>query len=225
MEFLHKFHSDCKAYTGYPGNHNFYVCKGKIAPSQKLKSRYKKIVQHYPEKLTSFLDLSSCRGYFVLSASEVPSCERSLGIDINVEDVSTCKKLKRQFGLTKSQFEIMTLSDLAEHIGSFGGPFQTVVLANTYQYLYFGSDFGPGYLSHDKIFEYISQVCSDTFIYTNRSERDDCQNRTQVAQAGKLADLYNKEAILKAASKYFELIAEDTIGKYPLWVFQRRTHN
>ena len=222
MEFLHKFHQNCTAYKGYPGNHNFYVCGGKLSPGRRLKSRYKVMAKHYPEKIKSFLDLSSCRGYFVLTASQSPSCERSLGIDINVEDVATCKSLKKQFSLNKSQFEIMTLSDLAQNIESFGGAFQTVVLANTYQYLYFGSDFGPGYLSHDKIFEYISRVCSDRFIYSNRSEKEDCQNVTQVEAAGKLADFYNKKDILAAASKYFDLIAEDTIGKYPLLVFQRK---
>lgn len=221
MEFLHKFHKNCVPYVGYPGNHNFYVCKGKIIPNKRLASRFKTITTHYPKNLNSFLDLSSCRGYFVLSASQQPHSHRNLGIDINAEEINICKNLKKQFNLPNSQFEIMTLLDLAQNIDNFGSAFQTVLLANTYQYLYFGSDFGLGYGSHEKIFDYINQVCSERFIFTNRAEEEHCQNRTQVESSGELAKNYNREAILKAASRYFKLSHETKIGKYPLWVFDK----
>lgn len=222
MDFLHTLHKDCTAHIGYPGNHDLFVCRGKLVPGRKLHARYKTLSKYYPKQLKSFLDLSSCRGYFVLTASKTASCERSLGIDVNSDEIQLCKNLKEQLNLPKSQFEKKTLSELADNIEQFGGPYQTVMLANTYQYLYFGSELAPGYLSHDKIFEYFSRVCSGRFIFTNRVEKSDCQNKTQVMAAGHLAEDYNRDAILKSASKYFKLMAEERIGKYPLFVFERK---
>lgn len=222
MDFRHKFHRNCTPLLGYPGNHDLFVCNGKLTPGRKLKSRYKIFHPLYPQTLKSFLDLSSCRGYFVLNASQQPSCERSLGIDVNASEIELCKKLKQQFNATNAQFALLQLDTLADQIDQFGGPFQTVLLANTYQYLFFGSDIGPAYLSHEKIFDYLNRVCSKRLIFSNRVEKSDCQNTKYVEAAGEMAEDYNREALLKAASKYFTVTYESKIGKYPLFVLDKR---
>jgi len=222
MDFLHKFHRNCESHVGYPGNHDLFVCRGKLTPGRKLKERHKIFSNHYPRNLKSFLDLSSCRGYFVLNASQQSTCERSLGIDVNTQEIELCRQFKQKFNLPNSRFELLTLEDLAKNIDNFGGAFQTVLLANTYQYLYFGSDIGPAYLSHERIFEYLSKVCGERLIFTNRVEKSDCQNTKYVEAAGTCAELYTRQELLDAASKYFTLTFESQIGKYPLFVLDKR---
>lgn len=222
MDFLHRFHKHCDAYVGYPGNHNLYVCDGKIKPSRQLNFRYQRIAAHYPQPLTSFLDLSSCKGYFVFKASEASSCERSVGIDVNVDNIALSNKLGQQLGYTNTRFEELTLMQLADNIEQYGGAFQTVVLVNTYQYLYFGSKLGAGSFSHDKLFEAISKVCAQRFIFNNRVELENCQNKVQVAAIENTATQnYNRQSILDAASRYFKVKFESTLGRYPLWVFEK----
>jgi len=229
---LHKFHQhnieeispEMREYIencGYPKNHKFFICNKKLLPTHKLSARIRKISKLYPDRLESFLDLSCCRGFFVFSASQHSSCQRALGIDVDPVNIEACSALKTYLNLEKSQFALLTLDKLAKQIQNFGGAYQTVLLANTYQYLFFGSDGWPGYLSHEKIFGYLSEICSNRLIFSNRIELSHCQNKTQIEQAGSLAKHYTPQAIITAAEKYFNVIPHGKIGRYPLWVLER----
>lgn len=230
---LHKYHqhnddgisSQMREYIencGYPRNHQFFICNKKLLPTRKLITRVRKISALYPDVLESFLDLSCCRGFFIFSANQVASCQRSLGIDVNPINIEACQVLKNYLKLDKPKFELLTLDKLAGQIQDFGGAYQTVLLANTYQYLFFGSDGWPGYLSHEKIFAYLSQICANRLIFSNRAELEHCQNKAQIKEAGIIAQQYNSHAIITAAEKYFNVIPRGNIGHYPLWVLERR---
>jgi hypothetical protein len=230
---LHKFHHhsseelapdirDYIEYSGYPRNHTFFICDKQLLPTYKLSQRYQKIARLYPTPLESFLDLSCCRGFFIFSSAQDIYCQRSLGIDVDPVNIEACRALKTYLNMDKPQFELLTLETLSEQIQNFGGPFQTVLLANTYQYLFFGSDQWPGYLSHDTIFAYLNKICSDSIIFSNRTEVSECQNKLQIQQAGNIVRQYNSDALMTAAEKYFEVIPHKKIGRYPLWLLRRR---
>jgi hypothetical protein len=203
---------------GYPRNHTYYICKNNLLPEGKLASRAKKISSLYPEKLTSLLDLSSCKGFFVLAAN----CERKLGIDVNLQNIEVGKALKNYLNQKNTQFELLTLDKLSEKIHSYGSAYQTVLLINTYQYLFFGSELAPGFLSHEKIFSYLNQICSDRIIFNNRIELDRCQNKKQVKESGEIAKQYNQDSLITAAEKYFDVIPQGKIGREPLLVFKKK---
>ena len=206
--------------ASYPNNHNYLFKSDRPVPKRQLKARYNKIRKLYPKNFESLLDLSSCKGFFVFAAETYQNAERCLGIDISEKFVDTSNSIKEAFHFEKSRFELMQLYELAERIDEFGGPFQTALLINCYQYIYFGSDLSPPcYESHEEYFALIRKVCNGRLIFNNRVEKKHCQNVSEVERAGEKALVYNAEAIIEAASKYFKFTDHGSIGRYPLWTF------
>lgn len=204
--------------ASYPNNHNYKVKGDRLVPTRELAKRYKRVREFYPEPLTSFLDIGSCKGFFVFDASKEAECTRSLGIDVYQRDIDICRWLQERLGNKKVQFEFMRLHELADRIDEFGGPFQTVLMLNMYQYLYFGSVRNPDrYLNHDEIFKHLAKVCSHRIIFNNRIRIEDCQNVNQIDQASEHSQNYTEEKLLEAASKYFKVVQHGTFGRYPLW--------
>src|SRR4029079_10183381 len=125
------------------------------------------------------------------------SCARALGIDLSDECLDVCRKLNTQFDRSEHvNFARLTLPELADRIDEFGGPFQTVLLLNTYQYLFFGSTVAPAVgQNHREIFRLLRRVCSGRLVFHNRLSLDDLQSDPQerAARAGTGA-LYNPEA-------------------------------
>ena len=203
--------------SGYPSNHTYKIRNGKLSPRYKLAKRYKKIRTLFPETLTSLVEIGCSKGFFVFEASHLHSCAKSLGIDVNGYDISVCRWVKEKLQNTRATFEKMQLHTLAEQIEAFGGPFQTVLILNTYQYLYFGSDtFFSCYLDNEKIFQYLRKICSGRIIFNNRMELHDCQNTKPISQSGKRGKHYTEKNIVEAASRYFTVKNHGQIGKYPL---------
>lgn len=207
----------------YPNNLNFSIRGRQLVPHRQLARRGAALMGHYPKPLTSLLDLSSSKGYFVLAAAQQPECRRALGIDVFEHDISVSRTLASHLQIPNTRFEVLKLHELAASIGKFGGPFDAALLVNTYQYLFFGSDRAADcYESHERIFELIRQTCSGRLIFNNRTELKDCQNREAVARAGARANDYTTEKILAAAGKYFKPVVQDVLGRYPLWVLEAK---
>lgn len=210
--------------NSYPHNHDYRITGGKLAPRCKLWVRLRKLIPLYPSPLTSLLDLSCCKGYFVAHAAMQPSCRRALGIDIHEPDLLACEAVKAHLGLSQARFERLRLHELASGIDDFGGPFQTVLLINTYQYLYFGSPRSPEcYLSHDEIFRQIRRVCHGRVIFNNRTELHRVQKygREKARELGH-EGCYNTAAVKDAAAKYFRVNEHGTCGRYVLWTLEAR---
>lgn len=202
--------------NSYPSNHTYQLSDQTIKPKRKLASRCKKIFPLYPENNASFAEIGCSKGYFVFAASEMPSCTRSLGIDVTEEGVNVCRTIQAYLNNTRTAFEKLRLHELAERIDEFGGSFQTVTVLNTYQYLFFGSDvFQEGYLDHDLIFKNLRKICHQRVIFNNRLDLKDCQNVKWIEQSG-CGDNYSREKILEAASRYFKVTQRGSIGRYPL---------
>lgn len=211
------------AENAYPSNHTYQIKKGLLVPKRELHKRYKLIHKLYPTPVTSLLDISSSKGFFVFDAARMPTCSRALGIDINEYDIRFSEALKQHTHAEKTQFARLTLRELAERIDEFGGPFQTALIINCYQYLYFGSDICPlAHDTHEEIFALMRRVCSGRIIFNNRVSLADCQNTTQVAQSPDKANRYSPVEIFTAAEKYFKVTQHGKIGKYPLCTMDAR---
>ncbi|HSW70673.1 MAG TPA: hypothetical protein VLH77_01685 [Gammaproteobacteria bacterium] len=204
--------------AAYPNNHNYKVKNNHLFPTRELAKRYHRIRSLFPEPLSSFLDIGSSKGFFVFMASEDPHCTRCLGIDVYQYDLEVCRWLKDYLHNDKVHFEFLRLHELAERIAEFGGPFQTVLMLNMYQYLYFGSARNPDhYLDHDEIFKHLRKICSERIIFNNRVNLEDCQNVKQIERAKEYSQNYSEEKIIAAASRYFNVVPHGKIGQYPLW--------
>lgn len=210
------------AANSYPSNHTFQLKNGRLFPKKKLTKRFKSLSKLYPTTLTSLLDIGCSKGFFVFNAALEKNCERALGIDITTKEIHFCNEVKNYLQADKARFELMRLDELVKRVTEFGGPFQTVLVVNLYQYLFFGSDqFSGCYLNHDMIFKYLSEICSERIIFNNRVDLADCQNQVWVEQAGKDKELYTEEHILKAASHYFKVKNHGLYGRYPLWLLEK----
>lgn len=208
----------------YPSNHNYRVRGAKLAARRKLAARYRKQVAYYLNPLSSLLDLSCSKGFYVLSAATRRGCERAAGIDICDEELRACEAVRSHLGLANASFANLKLHQLAERIDEFGGPFQMVLLCNSYQYLFFGSQRSPDrYESHAEIFGLIRKVCSGRVIFNNRTDLEDCQRSTQddARASGREAD-FNARAIAEAASRHFIVAQHGNVGGYPLWTLDVR---
>lgn len=204
--------------NSYPHNHNYTVRAGRLVPRDKLRERSGLLRGFYPKPLDSFLDLSCSKGYFVLDAANDNRCFRALGIDIDERELKVCRSVSRHLH-RPCRFERAHLHELAEQIHDYGGPFQTVLLINCYQYLYFGSPRSPVcYRDHDRIFKLVRQVCSGRVLFSNRMEIEQVQRhcRTEAARIGH-SHRYTEASIRRAASQHFQVTQVGTINNLPLW--------
>lgn len=210
--------------SSYPHNHDYRVLRGQLKPRWKLWRRLGRLRRLYPEPLEELLDLSSCKGFFVLDAAQRPSCKRALGIDIHAPDLDASRAVAEHLGVSGARFEELTLSGLAESIDEFGGPFQTTLLVNTYPYLYFGSDRSDEHVpDHDELFRRMASVTSERLIFSNRIEfgvlpRHIQRRATELGLAGS----YDGEAIRAAAERHFEVEEQRPLGRIPLWLLRAK---
>ena len=205
----------------YPHNHTYTALADRLVPNHKLAVRVAGLARYYPVPLTSLLDLSCSKGFFVFHAAAQETCERALGIDLSDECLDICRLLRARFSKkSRVDFARLTLPELAARIGEFGGPFQTVLLLNTYQYLFFGSSVAPPVgQDHREIFRVLRAVCSGRLLFHNRLSLADLQSDPQerAASAGTGA-LYRPDAIREAAAEFFRVT---TLGNWlgrPVWL-------
>jgi hypothetical protein len=211
--------------NSYPRNHTYTPQDDRLVPNRRLAVRVAGLARYYPRPLTSLLDLSCSKGFFVFYAAAIASCERAMGVDLNDQCLNACQQLRTRFNKAERVcFERLTLSELAASIGKFGGPFQTVLLINTYQYLFFGSALAPA-LSHDhrEIFRLLRTVCSGRLVFHNRVSLDDVQSNPQeravLAGTGRL---YHSEAIRRAAAEFFQVTTLRRWLGRPVWLLDAR---
>src|SRR6185295_13980298 len=179
---------------------------------------YKKIIRFYPNPLTSLLDIGCAKGFFVFAASMMSS-ERNVGIDVHTDDIAVCQWVKTQLNHS-AVFEKIHLQQFANTIQHYGGSFQTVLVLNTYQYLYFGSrDYPTHYPDHDFIFQQLQKICHGKIIFNNRLNYAECQSQIKsMNHAPSVCESYSEEVIKAVAKKYFVVREQGELGGYPLWI-------
>ena len=217
---------EVESYVGdsYPHNIDYEVADGRLFPGRKLSQRFGPISRGYASPLVDLLDLSCSKGYFVLEAAGRPECRRALGIDVHEPDLLASRAVAAHLGLERADFRELTLTQLAERLPEFGGPFETVLLINTYPYLYFGSNRSDSHLpDHAQLFRLLSELGSRRVIFSNRIEFERCPRHIQArAHELGLAEGYTPEAIRAACERYFVIEEQAPLGKIPLWFLTRR---
>ncbi len=208
----------------YPHNLDYSVRKGKLKPSFKLWRRFRRLRRLYPDTRGDLLDLSSCKGFFVLEAAQHPTCKRAMGIDIHEPDLRASRAVAKHLKLVNARFEELTLPKLATGIEYFDGAFESVLLINTYPYLFLGSERSESHVpDHRKLFEYLAMVTSERLIFSNRVEFSTLPRHIQKrAKDLKLDGEYNPASIRDAAQEFFHLREERSLGRIPLWVLSPR---
>ena len=162
-----------KELIGYPRNHVYRLHGKQLTPSFSLYRRLRELLPAYPDGLESFLDVSCCRGYFVLDAARRPSCRIAVGIDVHEPFVTVSKHVSGRLGTANTAFYCADLRTISADPESFGGPFQVVLMLNTYHYAYWGSESYPdAFGDHREIMRCLSQICADRLIFSARLEVD-----------------------------------------------------
>lgn len=210
--------------SSYPHNLDYRVRRGALRPRWKLRRRLKRLLPLYTEPLESLLDLSSSKGYFVLEAAARSTCTRALGIDVHEPDLEASRAVAEHLGLERARFERSTLRELADRIDDLGGPFGTVLLVNTYPYLFYGSDRAESVAAdHGELFELLARVTSDRLIFSNRVDLAALPRHIQArATDAGLEDGYDAPRIRAAAEAHFHVEPRRALGKIPLWLLSRR---
>jgi hypothetical protein len=205
--------------SSYPSNHNYVLNQGQLIALRKLEKRYRDIAAFYPEDMQSLLDISCSKGYFVFDAILSYGCKRSMGIDVLEHELDACATVQKYLNDDIARFEQIRLHELANRIEDFGGPFDAVLVINCYQHLYFGSSrFVESYMSHDRIFRNLREVCNGRVIFSNRIDVDHLQDYpANIAKGPNMKETYDEAMVFTAASKYFKVKRAGKLGRYPLW--------
>lgn len=215
----------------YPHNHDYRVSGSKLRPSLQLWRRWRKLRKHYryssgPDgrpRMDSLLDLSSCKGFFVLDAAQRLGARRVLGVDVHDLDLEASRAAAAHLGLGRARFEKLHLDELVERGEQ---PFETALLINTYPYLFFGSQRDPHHFGdHERIFDLIAELITPggRLIFSNRVELERCPGHIQdLAHERGLAGEYDERRVRDAATRHFHIEVHGSLGRIPLWVLERR---
>lgn len=201
----------------YPSNHNWTIRRGQPRACRQLRRRVKQLRRLYPARVDSFLDLSSCKGWFVLDAARA-GATRVLGIDIHDEDLAASRAALDVLGHPDVELRRAHLHEL---VASAPEPFDLALLINTYQYLFYGSRREPhGYLDHERIFDHLAALVrpGGTLLFSNRVTYARLPgNVKERAEELGLPHAYHEEAIRAAAERHFTIEERGKLGRIPLW--------
>jgi hypothetical protein len=213
-----------KLLIGYPRNHDYRIRKKKLFPSFKLYERLKLVTSLYPEKLERFIDIGSCRGFYVMEAAQRPHCQVSVGIDVYEPFVTISNKVREYLDIKNADFYLATLDKVSNKPEAYGGPFQTVLLIGVYHYLFWGSKLSStAYYSHREILNKLSKISTDRLIFSARLEVD--RLPTVLKEKAKMLGnkiTYNTAYFLKRAEQFFEVRQAGYLGRYPLFVMSKK---
>jgi hypothetical protein len=175
--------------------------------------------------VTSLLDIGCCRGWFVINAAMEQTCERATGVDVVQGFIDAANDAKRELKLDKAQFEFAFLDDIAGDPVKFHTPYQTIVLLNTYHYMFWGSDYSEKHWpDHDYLWRTLAGICTDRVIFMSPLEVADCPSDIS-KRAGEHPDWaarYTTEQVLESAGKFFDVSLETYLGLRPLYLMRKK---
>ena len=211
-------------FHGYPQNHNFSIGKNKLIPGWKLFERLELIKKCYPDLVTSLLDISSCRGFYILDACSREELEYAVGIDVVESFVDESNAAKMILHEDKAHFEISTLEEIHNKIGVDFNPFQITLCTGSYHYFYWGSAHNPtAYMNHDKILGMLADITDQRLIFSGRLDvKNLVDHPKRIASTHPQRDLYTTEEFINCANKYFNVSLEGHLGKSQLFVMDKK---
>jgi hypothetical protein len=212
--------------TGHRNRHIYRITEdGKTFTTSQMDQRYRLVSRLYPERLTSLLDIGCCRGWFVVQAALRPECEKATGVDVVQGFIDAANKAKDLLKLDKAQFDFAYLDDLASDPVRFRTPYQTIVLLNTYHYMYWGSSYSDNHKpDHDYLLRTLAAMCTDRMLFMSPLEVEDCPS--DIARRAKdhpeWAAGFTTEQFLEAAKRYFDVTPQGLLGLRPLYLMKKR---
>lgn len=191
---------------GYPRNHEYLVRDGEIIPRRMLRRRIAAIAPALPTRLGKFLDVGSCKGFFVLQAAAAPECPLAVGIDVHQPFIDISNQVRDHLGRGKARFHLASLDEVAEQPQRFGGPFNTVQVVSTYHYLFWGSELEEkAFGRHDSILNMLASLCGRFLVFANPLEIRDCPAIIQKKASLHGARDFTHDAFLHAADRHFDV--------------------
>ena len=211
--------------VGHRTRHTYRIADGKVFTTFQMDQRWKIVAKLYPEKLTSLLDIGCCRGWFVIRAAMEPTCERATGVDVVQGFIDAANDAKRELKLDNAQFEYAFLDDIAGDPVKFRTPYQTIVLLNTYHYMYWGSGYsGKHWADHDYLLRTLASVCTDRIIFMSPLEIKDCPSdiAKRAREHPEWAPDFTTEKFLEVAGRYFDVSHQSYLGIRPLYLLKKK---
>ena len=204
--------------------HTFQIVDNMVLSTSQMELRWKVVTSLYPKKLTSLLDIGCCRGWFIVKAAMLPECEAALGIDVVPEFIDAANEAKRLLKLDRAQFEYAFLSDLERDPQKYRLPYQTLLLINTYHYLYWGSRCPTHWPDHDYLLRTLATMCTDRMLLMSPLEVSECPS--DIAERARehpdWAEQYTTSRFLEIASRYFDVSLERYLGIRPLYLMKKK---
>lgn len=218
------FDKNSLKFYGYPSNHNFSIGNNKMIPEWSLFERWELIKQCYPALVTSYLDVSSCRGFYVLDACSREEMEYAYGIDVVESFIDESNAVKNILHEDKAYFEISTLEEIRNKIGIDFKPFQITLCTGSYHYFYWGSGQNlTAYMDHDKILGMLADITEQRLIFSGRLDLENLVGHPKrIASTHPQRELYNTEEFINCANKYFNVSHEGYLGKSQLFVMDKK---
>jgi len=210
---------------GHRTRHTFQIADDKVLSTHQMELRWKIVASLYPKKLASLLDIGCCRGWFIFKAAMLPECEAALGVDVVPEFIDAANEAKRVLKLDKAQFEYAVLSDLERNRHKYRLPYQTLLLINTYHYMYWGSEYCPTHWpDHDYLLRTLASMCTDRMLLMSPLEINECPSdiAARAREHPDWAQQYTSLKFFDIASRYFDVSLERYLGVRPLYLMKKR---
>ena len=206
----------------------YRLCGPRVRPGFQLYNRLRIIRSLYPQPMESFLDIGSCRGYYVMDAAQRSGCKIATGIDVHEPFIITALKVRDYLGIANCDFHLATMDKVADSVESYGGPFQTVLLVGTYHYLYWGSRLSSSAtFNHRDILERLWRISTEQVLLSGR--HDICRlpgflREKAESVESTIAEDYTTVGFLNSAAEFFDVRKSGYLGKYPLYTMLRKSH-
>ena len=211
--------------VGHRTRHVYKIADRRVLTTFQMDQRWKIVAGLYPETLTSLLDIGCCRGWFVIRAAMLPTCEKALGIDVVQGFIDSANEAKDLLKLDNAQFDYAFLDDVAGNQEKYKTPFQTIVLLNTYHYMYWGSGYSDKHWAdHDYLLRTLASICTDRIIFMSPLEINDCPSdiARRAQQHPEWAPNFTTERFHEAASRYFDVSHRTYLGLRPLYLLKKK---
>lgn len=206
--------------------HTYTIADDKALTTFQMDQRWNIVARLYPERLANLLDIGCCRGWFVIRAAMQPGCEKALGIDVVQGFIDAANEAKNLLKLgDKAQFEYAFLDDVANDPQKFRTPYQTIVLLNTYHYMYWGSAYSDKHWAgHDYLLRTLADICTDRIIFMSPLEIHDCPSDIvrRAKEHPEWAPNFTTQKFRETASKYFDLSRQGYLGLRPLYLMKKK---
>lgn len=209
---------------GQRTRHTYQMADRKTLTTFQMDQRWSIVSRLYPDRLTSLLDIGCCRGWFVVQAAMRPECERALGIDVVQGFIDAANEARQLLNLDKAEFHYAFLDDLAD-VQKYRAPYQTIVLLNTYHYMFWGSAYSAKHWAdHDYLLRTLAQLCTDRVIFMSPLEVAQCPSDI-VRRAREHPDWavqFTTERFLATAALYFTVSLQSYLGLRPLYLLEKK---